>query len=326
MIVLVALGEALTARFDLGCSNQDGVFWRYRARAAVRQAPGCRVLCFGDSLVKFAIDADVLGDRVGGRACNLAMPGGMAAGSYFQLRRALRAGARPVAVVVDYVPVLLGRELRDYVQVLPEVADLRDCLDLGWTMGDFRFAAKVALARVSATFRDREGIRALFSAALGQPAETTETEEPEAGRGRDVFDSILYPDSWSCAPLNAVYVRRFLDLATSRGLPVFWLIPPYRPGANDERERRGLEASYNRFVLGVQASYPGLVVVDGRRAAYGPAAYSDPIHMSRQGARAYSVDVADVLGLYLSRDPESPLPRWVDVPGKHEPGDELAGY
>jgi len=70
-LALVALAELAAGRIDLGASNPDGAFWRHRARAARREAARCRVLCLGDSLVKYAVDPAVIEARLGRRACNL---------------------------------------------------------------------------------------------------------------------------------------------------------------------------------------------------------------------------------------------------------------
>jgi len=59
------------------------------------------VLCFGDSQMKFGIAPHVVAARTGRPAYNLAIVGGQPPASYFLLRRALEAGARPSAVLFD---------------------------------------------------------------------------------------------------------------------------------------------------------------------------------------------------------------------------------
>src|SRR5438270_12433643 len=38
-----------------------------------------------------------------------------------------------------------------------------------------------------------------------------------------------FPRPWSCDKVNAEYIRRFLALARSRDIPVYWLLPPVSP-------------------------------------------------------------------------------------------------
>ncbi|HEV3120959.1 MAG TPA: hypothetical protein VGY53_03615, partial [Isosphaeraceae bacterium] len=46
--------------------------WRLTGRSVAREAPGCEVLCFGDSLVKYGIAPRVIEKRTGKRAYNFA--------------------------------------------------------------------------------------------------------------------------------------------------------------------------------------------------------------------------------------------------------------
>jgi hypothetical protein len=89
--------------------------WKVSARAACRKAPGHEILCFGDSTAKLAVQPRVIEAQVGRSAYNLAVAGGQPPSAYFLLLRALEAGARPAAVVMECNGTLVreGSETRE---------------------------------------------------------------------------------------------------------------------------------------------------------------------------------------------------------------------
>jgi hypothetical protein len=120
--------------------------------------------------------------------------------------------------------------------------------------------------------------------------------------------------SWpgTCPPLNAEFVDRFLALAGSRNVPVFWLVPPVHPEVQARRSRYGYEAGYLAFLRGLSARHKNLVVVDGRAAGYPAGALADQVHLSRKGALTFSDGLATVIGDRLKRPGAGPA--WVDLP------------
>jgi hypothetical protein len=312
MVGLVILVEAALARYDWGFRNQQGLRWRFRDRAARREAPKAQVLCLGDSLLQCAIVPEVIEARLGLPTYNLALPGGPPPVSYFLLRHALDSGAKPRAILVDFIAHLLDRSPRAFEQVLPQVANLRECFDLAWSTRDSDFMATLALGRLLPSYRDRQGVRVRVANMLGR---RTEEQEEEAGdlaaREARVYDPLIYPDAWQCSGVNASYVRRFLNLAAGHDIPVFWILPPFRDEALSRRERSGLEASYTAFVRSVQAEYPTLTVIDGRQQGGTGSTHLDPIHLSPSGASAFSSAVANVLARRLSEGPSGP--KWVEL-------------
>jgi hypothetical protein len=308
---LVILIEAALARHDWGFRNHEGLQWRFRDRAARREATKVQVLCLGDSLLKYAVVPEVIEARLGLPTYNLALSGGPPPVSYFLLRHALDSGARPRAVLVDFIPHLLDRSPRACEQVLPEVADLRECLDLAWSTRDSAFFATLALGRLLPSYRDRLGIRARVATLLGPRTEEPQEDADPMAREAKLYDPLIYPDDWQCSAVNASYVRRFLDLAASHDIPVFWILTPFRNDALSRRQRSGLEASYTEFVRSVQAEYPTLTVIDGRQQGGSAATHLDPIHLSPPGASAFSTEVANVLARRLSEGPAGQ--EWVEL-------------
>ncbi|HEV3165813.1 MAG TPA: hypothetical protein VGZ22_17425, partial [Isosphaeraceae bacterium] len=218
-----------------------------------------------------------------------------------------------------------------------ELVNCRDCIDLAWNARDASFFAAIFLAHSLPSYRDRYEIRAnvLFALAglsyssslfgeippimrnwnrnLGAQAAP---KNPANTGAIDPKDPALFPEHWKCDPLTAKYVRRFLRLAAKHHIPVFWLMPPICPNATVLREQKGLEAPYTFYVQGIQRHFPGVVVLDGRRAGYPHTVYQDPVHLDRQGAEALSTDVAGLLDVYLNGP--AGAPRWASLPSFRE--------
>ena len=123
------------------------------ARAAVDEAAGAEVLLLGDSQVKSGLLPQVIEERTGRPAYNLAVVGGQAASTYYLLDRALRAGARPKAIVVDFFPGLLASDLRINTRNWPELLGVSECLELVALSGDARFVAPLLSQAVLPSLR-----------------------------------------------------------------------------------------------------------------------------------------------------------------------------
>ena len=104
-----------------------------------------------------------------------------------------------------------------------------------------------------------------------------------------------FPATWRRDPTTVEYVHRFLDLAGSRQIPVFWVIPPLWPGSQDWRDRRNLDPPYLAFIAGLQAAHAGVTLIDGRRSGYKASLFLDAVHLKRVGAEALTVGIADRL-------------------------------
>ena len=338
MLLMVALAERYVARHALDFTRPEYWDWRSAGVAARVVAPKCDVLCLGTSMTQQGLIPRVLAAHSGLKARNLAVCAGQAPGSYFLLRRALDAGARPSAVVVEFHPHYLTEGHWSAVRFWPDLLDTRDGLDLACSARDAEFFAATALARLLPTVKDRFQVRACVLAALGGGNASTASATLIYRRNRNrndgalvlprnpsyrgeiapQFRSAFLGDSWRCHPTNAAYVRRLLDLAGSRNIPVYWVIPPLVPGLQDARERQGLDASYTAFARSFLARCPNLVVVDARHSGYAPDVFNDAAHLDRQGACTLSADVGDVLKRGISEG------RWVDLPAYRARAESVA--
>jgi hypothetical protein len=305
--------------------------WRESGNAARREAVGVgvEVLGFGDSQVKCGLQPG----RLGRSTFNLAVVGGQAASSYYLLERALEAGARPKAVVVDFFPSLLASDCRINTRQWAEMLDLDECLDLLWTTRDTRLLGPMLAQWLLPSLRMRSDLRAVIVARLLDEPEP-KSEEGRAYRrnwrvnlGAHVlaenpgFVDGIEPggppgagDRWRPKAEHLAYVRRFLALAEAHQISVFWLMPTTAPGARAVRVRDGREGAYVRFVRSMMAEYPGLTVIDPSKVLAGRSgSFHDVFHLDRRGAVALSEAVGVVIEKSLSQSGGSGRERWVEL-------------
>ncbi|MEO6810450.1 MAG: hypothetical protein ABI353_15150 [Isosphaeraceae bacterium] len=315
MVALVIVIEGSLSSRDLEFITPLRLDWGLAGKAASNQGTGCEVLCFGDSLVKHGVQPAILEAKTGQRVYNLAIQASTAATSYFQLRRAIEAGARPSSIVVDFKPNMLAGRPEFQLQGWQELASLRDALDLAWSARSVSLGVKVLLGRVLPSVRSRDEVRAALVAALhgGPPpwASTNRTllRQWTINRGANLASKNpaflgkvsaeahknLFSDYWKCHKINARYLERFLDLAGSKGVRVYWLLPPISPELQARRDQSGVDARHTEFVRSVCIRHKDVVVIDGRHAGYDHTVFVDPAHLDGDGAVALSLDLADLL-------------------------------
>ena len=331
MLALVVAVEASVAGLRDDLVRPLGESWRFASKAAEAQAKGCDVLCFGDSLVKYGVLPKVIESSTGLRAYGLASSGGTAPSAFFLLRRALDAGARPRAVVVDFAALMPVDDGPPKLLNYPELTTARDGLDLAWASGEPGFFGAVMVAKLLPSARYRFEIRDSIRAALdgrgaserdsvkshrliwarergAQPTEPVPIRFPQPN---PLIDGIC-PAAWSCPPRDEAYIDRFLALADSRGIAVYWLLPPLAPEVRARRFVRGSDAAYERFVRDVAARHPNAVVLDARGSAYDGNAFIDPLHLDRRGAGVLTGDIAARLAEDLGARVQ--VTRWVTLP------------
>ena len=329
MLALVAAVERSIDRDELAFSTNAAMSWRAGGKAAHRQARRAEILCFGDSQVQFQVLPQVIRQRTGRRTYNLGLFAGPPPASFYQLKHALDAGARPRAIVVDFQPNLLEMNPTSQARLWPELLSTADALDLARNARDASLFASVALGRFLPSYRDRHEARALLMASLrGENLRKFNTfwysplwRNWRLNHGATVMPRAPAPLSelnpaevayvsrpWVRNPVTARYMRKFLSLAASGNVPVYWLLPPNHPLVQRRRDELGMDAEFTRFVHNMQDRYPNVTVIDARRAGFPREAFADVAHLDLDAASCLSLGVADVLA---KGGPE----RWVDVPG-----------
>jgi hypothetical protein len=324
MLVLIFACESFFARNALSFRRSWVWDWEISRGNAVSNAKDCDVLCFGDSLVKFSVLPRVLKKRGDLRAYNLAINAGPISASFIQFRRAIEAGARPKAVIVDFTFLMLPHTILGFEDLMPYLLNTRDCAEMASTIHDASFFGRVMLKRALPSIRDRNEIRAnILEAFRGEantrPAITWAIMNWSENLGAQVMpptprraDEPLFTEGlqahWEANHDNLVYLRRFLRLAASRDIRVYWLLPPIDPDLQERRDREGLDDKFLSVVNEMVRRYPNLVVLDARHAQYKKELHIDPIHLDRRGAALLSSDIANAL-----RQPP-PSHRWLVMP------------
>ena len=331
-------------RHDLDLTTLVATNWQVAEREPARFAGRANIACFGDSMVKFGVQPRVLGGSLGVTVHNFALYCGPPATSFYQLQRAFAAGARPAAVLVDFQPeILMCDAMKVTGRTFPEILGVRELFDLCWTAHDFNHFGEFLVARYLPSARKRFEIRAaLTGAASGQSVAIRERlvaaqRNWEVNDGAEVLPKNPYFDGkvpelgafpsmfwtpWKANKVNVTYLERFLNLAARHNVPVFWLLQPNATEVIQRRDRSGYSAQYDYFVRGYQEHYPQLFVIDGRQVGYPTSYFTDPVHLDRSGATAYSLGIADALRPFLTSGQRPP--RWQLLPDRRNRADEVA--
>src|SRR5262249_52968391 len=156
----------------------------------------------------------------------------------------------------------------------------REAVELAWEARDADLLASILVARSLPSVRGRQAIRSWIGATLGGRRNTRRYEMARhrrnwrqnrgaqvlaraADRARHAVLPGSLPDR-EPDPVNLAFIRRFLGLAASRGIPVYYLMVPTRPDLQAECERSGIDAKYAAFLRRLQGEFPGLAVVNAR--------------------------------------------------------------
>jgi hypothetical protein len=317
MLGVVMAIEWTLAGHDLDFTAPWHWDWRVIGKAATRpdRVKGREVLLFGDSMLKFGVMPRVIGKFSGKTAYNFSLHMGQTPSCYFMLRRALRAGAKPSAIVLGPAPHMLTQPIEPAKGIWPELLEVGESLDLARTMGSSDAFAAITLARVLPSYKERYDIRANLMAALQGRSVSNRNVIPMYRRNWKVNDGAqLMGDvprvvdvdfwtntffaRWTPQAANVAYLDRFLELAASERIPVYWLVMPLYPEVQARTGASGFDAAYSAFIRDVHARFPGTIVVDARHAGFAPDLFADGVHLNRRGALKLSAALAEIL-----RDP-----------------------
>ena len=330
MLALVAGVELAVAGLRLDLASPLSEDWRFASWAAGHRACESQALFLGDSLVKYALLPKVVEARSGIRSYNLANAAATIPSTFFVFRQAIEAGVRPKAVVVDFAALQLPDPDPPHIRCFPELATLRDCLDLAEASGSPDFLATAVLSKLLPTYKWRFEIRSAVVAALDgrsvSPRAITPicqkmwSDErgaqpmppaPNHGAAEEYNIQGVTPKAWACEPRNERYIDRFAELAAAHGVTVFWLLPPLAPEVHNRRVYFGTEEAYGRFARAKAAQHKNLVILDARRAGYDDSVHLDHLHLDNHGATVLSGDIASVL---VDRIIGQVDDRWIDLP------------
>jgi hypothetical protein len=332
MLGLVIAIEGTVSRRWLDFSDPVSLSWRFMDRAARSEAAGCDVLFLGDSLVKHGLLPSVIRTETGLRSVNLSAARAPALMTYFVLRRALDAGARPSAIVIDTKPAVLIGGAEYNAPYWPAALSAGECLEVGRIAGHAHLGIALVTARMLPSLQSRLEVRSNIVAALNgtrdpiqeinrvlwrnwsvnEGANVASLNSSYRGELSPEIRERLHPDRWYVDPSNARGIERLLRLAQDRKIRVFWLLPPISSGLQEWRERSGAEGKFEEFVRSYQQRYPRVVtVLDARRVAPDPSLYVDATHLAGRGAVVLSHAVGVVLKAALSGNSADRAGEWI---------------
>jgi hypothetical protein len=332
MFSLIVLIEGYIARRDTDLGTMYSIEWRMTGKSVKKHAPTSSILCFGTSLTKLGVSPKILQEKLGKPAYCFALSGGQPFASYTMLKKALDSGSNPEAIVVDFKWSALAMEPIWNERVLPEMANVFEYAELALAARDATYFGRLFLVANLPSYRCREEIRANVMAAVQgkEPKRNFErwimTRNAQANQGAthtpinndfhgevSKDDPHLCPKDWKCHPVAEQYVDKFLALAESRKIPVFWLVPPVAPNTLARRVEIGAEDKYTQFMKSVLARHKDVTVVDGRFSKFALPAFFDMTHLNRDGAVAFTNLLVEVMARSLSDRSSTPT-KWVNLP------------
>ncbi|HEV3121775.1 MAG TPA: hypothetical protein VGY53_07725 [Isosphaeraceae bacterium] len=334
MLAVVLGVEGLLAHCVDDCfKNPSAACWQEAGRVATSDALRSHVLAFGDSIVKFGFVPRVIEAEAGLSAYNLATDGGPPALSYFLLRRALKAGARPRAVVVNISLDILAAPPHVHDQLWHEMLTPNEAFELCWRARDPALLSSLFIARVLISYRTRFEIREVLRCAIRResyarclaslitgrraqwrihrggellPEAPNHSVEPDYGNPQ------MFPGKWSADPANSFFARKFFELAAAHRIPVYLLLPPRSPLTQVALEGTGSDAYYTLLIRKRVHKCDKVVVVDARYSGFNDAAFFDMTHLVGPGAITLSAELAGILKRDLATG--HPNSRWVQLP------------
>jgi hypothetical protein len=321
MLALMGAIETTILRWGGRLAGYEGLGVRFAVDAARREAPGCDVLSLGDSVVKFGFDPTMVQSRIGLKAYNLAVPGTPPPLTYALFRRALDAGAKPKAVVIGQMS--LGGDPWANVAQFGELVELNEAWSLAWSCRDARLFGAMMAARTIPSVRYRHAIRRIVCGdklsdpdeflktwADGRGAELRTPRNTSAPRMEPALEQTLFSKPWPVHGIYEQYFEKLTRLAASRGITVYWLVPPLLPEAQAKRDELGLDTLHTRNLRTIHSWLPGVIVLDARHSGYPASDFFDSIHLNARGAAKLSAEIAELIA---NRSRPGEL-AWVDLP------------
>lgn len=116
---------------------------------------------------------------------------------------------------------------------------------------------------------------------------------------------------WRPHPVHSFYVARFLQLAATHQIPVYWVLTPAMSTWLERNDGVGTIGAYREFVRGCVQRSPGLIVLDAQRVEVNRSEFRDPIHLNRDGAIKLTLAVAESISRTFDRPAEDS--RWLEL-------------
>ena len=166
MIAMIVAIESFVTRHRIDFTDPVSLSWKYSADSVRTESQGCDLLCLGDSLIKHGLLPRMIEEGTGQRTLNLSAARAPALLTYFLLRRALDAGARPRAIIINAKPAVLLAGPDFNARYWQEVLSPRECLEFALMTRDGPFVLATILGRLLPSLRSRLEVRSQVLAAL----------------------------------------------------------------------------------------------------------------------------------------------------------------
>jgi len=309
MIVLV---EACIVGCGRDTPTPPTMSWRLSGDAARHEAVDCDVLVFGDSLVKHGLNAREFQEATGLKTYNLSVCACQSPANLVLLKRALAAGAKPRALILEAAPDLMAGKPVANVRNWPELLDPAEAVALAWNTHDAELCGRILLAEALPSYRARLEIRKQIVPPAGfDPLSRSESLRLAAhwtaergsnvagdhgafdGRVTEADHQTLLSEKFWCDRINRRHLTGFLALAHSRGIPVFWLLPPVSPAVQARRDDSGAEAKHLAFVRSWTTPYPNGQILNFQHDGFIAIDFVDPRHMTGDAAKRLTRKIAE---------------------------------
>ena len=291
------------------------------------------MLCLGDSLIKHGLIPGVIEEGTGRRTVNLSAARAPALLTYFLLRRALDAGARPRAIIINAKPAVLLAGPEFNARYWQEVLTPRECLEFSLMTSNGPFMLATIVGRLLPSLRSRLEIQSNVLAALRGETDSHSGDQSRLLRnwtvngGANVAAASRFrqdeaePEierrctqaSFSSTDPMPRESSGLIRLADERAtIPVFWLFRRYRPLFKPAATRAAPRRATTSSSAPSSVRYPRLLtVLDARRGRYPASLFTDHTHLNGPGAIALSRAVASAISPFLARPRSETAPVWI---------------
>ncbi len=272
-------------------------------RAVLEHDPAPTVQIHGDSVAQVALHTEVIEAQLphGVTVRNAALPGSGPEFTYFLLRRQVKAGHIPRAILLAHSPhTFVTSRMGTLVGGFLHFDEVPEAFAAGHDFFDTLYGV---FCRLSFTLRHREELGEFVKGrrdALsdwGGPIQTRQRvreamAETQARASREPGAPLgpLHPMHLGAFKVDRgeqEFLRRTLALARAHGITVYWMTLPEHEVIATARDSAGFTTAYLAFVDSLSAR--GEVVVLQRAAPVRPAAeFRDHLHMRLPAALVWS--------------------------------------
>ena len=302
----------------------DAGAWQWQSKRALLDAGALNgdVAIFGTSVLGSGLDPGLANSASeNGRVVNLALAGMTLQHEAQLLRERVRSASPPKVAVLEYREIFVGQATWFTGPYFRFWARGLDFLDSRFFYFNLPLALPFIENRLSTVYRHREGVGdwIVESVRTGSPARRRRDANrtrlmqmhEDAGWVRpEVEDWVIEwtakpgrPRPWLVNSAGELWLRRFLDTASSHGLRVVLLATPVPPPPRliEAPGPQGFRARFDAHVARLREEYPELRLEVFEPTGFALDDFGDEIHLNPRGRAKLSAAFADWLSDYRRR-------------------------